>query len=193
VVASSALRRGLILSAVLDTGPDRAGHRLAGLMIEPDTGAPEGLFHVAIGSNRIRHDIVTARPNAGWVTIIDPAAILAGDVEIGEGSLIGMGACVQAGARIGRHAIVNTGAIVEHDCVVGDFAHVAPGAVLTGGVRIGEGGLVGAGAVILPGIQIGDWATVGAGAVVTRPVAADHVVTGSPARALELPLPQDRS
>lgn len=185
VVASCATRSGLELKAVFETDAARVGHALAGVVIGADVGTIEGPAHVAIGSNRIRYTVVAARPDALWTAIVDPTAKVAEAVDIQQGALIGLGACVQTGARIGRHAIINTGAIVEHDCVVGDFAHIAPGAVLTGGVRIGAGVLIGAGAVILPGLNIGDWATVGAGSVVTRSVGAGETVAGSPARIVE--------
>ncbi|CAN5128329.1 N/A [soil metagenome] len=182
VVASSAGRAGLDVKAVYETDPDLVGQPFGAVVVEADAGQTDGASHVAIGSNRARKAVVEARPGARWISVIDPSAILADNVDVQAGALIGLGARVQAGARIGHHAIVNTGAIVEHDSVVGGFAHIAPGAVLTGDVRIGEGALIGAGAVVLPGLSIGDWAAVGAGSVVTRSVGPGETVAGSPAR-----------
>jgi sugar O-acyltransferase (sialic acid O-acetyltransferase NeuD family) len=182
VVAASARRGGLTVSAVLDADPDRVGQTFAGLTVEADTGSVDGIFHAAIGHNGVRRRVVEARADARWATVIDPSATLAEDVAIGDGVLIGMGARVQTGVRIGAHVIVNTGAIIDHDSVLGDFVHVAPGAVLTGGVVVGQGVLIGAGAVVLPGLSIGDGAVVGAGCLVTRSVAAGETVIGSPAR-----------
>ncbi len=185
VAAACARRAGFVIGAVLDAAPNRIGQVIGGVLVTGDDQTANGLFHLAIGSNRTRRDLAFARPGADWATIIDPDASLADDVICDVGTMIGMGVRVQSGARLGRHVILNTGAIVEHDCVVGTFAHVAPGAILTGAVRIGEGVLVGAGAVVLPGLTLGDWAVVGAGAVVTRSVEAGATVVGNPARRVE--------
>jgi maltose O-acetyltransferase len=64
---------------------------------------------------------------------------------------------------------------------VGDHAGRA-GVVATAPVSIGSGAWLGARATILPGVSIGDGAVVAAGAVVNRPVPADQLVAGVPAR-----------
>jgi acetyltransferase-like isoleucine patch superfamily enzyme len=51
-----------------------------------------------------------------------------------------------------------------------------------GRIKIGDNCFIGTRAVILPGVSIGDNCVVGAGAVVSRPVPANTVVAGSPAR-----------
>ena len=114
--------------------------------------------------------------------VVHPAATVASEVTIGEGTLLAAGAIVNPFASIGVNAIINTGAIVEHDCVVGDHAHVAPGAMLAGGVTVGEAAMVGMGAAVRQGVTIGDRAIGGMGAVVTKDVAPGAVVVGCPAR-----------
>jgi maltose O-acetyltransferase len=49
-------------------------------------------------------------------------------------------------------------------------------------VEIGPDCWIGAGAIVLPGVSIGAGATIGAGSVVTRPVPANVLAQGSPAR-----------
>ena len=178
---------GAPVRAVFDSDRARVGQTLCDVPVTEDDNREDLPLHIAIGSNGARRRIDAARPNAVWRTLIHPDARIAPNVEIGDGSLIGMGALVQAGARIGRHVIVNTGAIVEHDNRIGDFAHIAPGAVLSGDVQIGEGALIGAGSVILPGIRVGSWSVVGAGAVVTRAVGDGETVVGVPAQAVSRP------
>lgn len=182
VVAAVLLGQGESPAAVFDVDPTRVGGTLAGVIVAADTGRIDLPLHIAIGANGARRRIDAARPDAVWRTLVHPDARIAPGVEIGEGSLIGMGAMVQVGARIGRHVIVNTAAVIEHDNRIGDFAHIAPGVVLGGEVRIGEGALIGAGAVVLPGVHVGANAVVGAGAVVTRPVGEGETVVGVPAR-----------
>ncbi len=65
-----------------------------------------------------------------------PRAVVAGDVEIEEGTFIAASATINPGTRIGKNVIINTSASVDHDCVIGDFAHIAPGVVLSGGVKV---------------------------------------------------------
>ena len=187
MVAATMLCLGARVQAVFESNAERIGEAVSDVYVTADTGRSDLPLHIAIGSNSVRRRIDGARPGATWRALVHPDARLAPGVEIGDGSLICLGALVQTGARIGRHVIVNTGAIVEHDSWIGDFAHVAPGAVVCGDVRIGEGAMIGAGSVILPGIHVGTDAVVGAGAVVTQPVGAGETVIGVPARAASRP------
>lgn len=138
-------------------------------------------FIVAIGNNRIREKVV-ARLAAAFSTAFHPSSNISPTAQLGVGTVVMAGASINADARIGAHCIINTNASVDHDCVVEDFVHISPNAALCGNVKVGRGAHVGAGAVILPGITIGEWAVVGAGAVVTKPVPAETVVAGNPAR-----------
>lgn len=119
-----------------------------------------------------------------FVRVIHPTAIIAGDVEVGEGTQIMAGAIIQPGCHIGNNVVINTGARVDHDCDIGDHVHVAPGAVLCGEVTVGARSHVGAGAVVIQGMTVGDGCLIAAGAAVTRPVANGARVAGVPARTL---------
>lgn len=147
-----------------------------------------GPFHfvVAIGDGRIRKRIVqmiAARLDQyDYLTVVHPQANLAGQVQLGRGSFVAIGASLGVGAVICEHALINTNASVDHDCIVSAYASIGPNVALGGGVQVGEEVLVGIGATVLPGITIGDRATVAAGAVVTRDVAPDSLVMGTPAR-----------
>lgn len=140
---------------------------------------------IAIGNNRIRRRIANSL-NVQFDTAIHPNAIIAEDVEIGDGTVMMAGAVVNSDTIVGKHCIINTNANVDHDCRIDDFAHISPGAVLTGGVRIGEGTQVGAGASLIPGVQIGKWATIGAGAVVLKDVPDYATAVGNPARIITI-------
>lgn len=101
-------------------------------------------------------------------TIVDPSAIISGDVQIGEGTFIGKGAVVNAGAKIGEMVIINTMALVEHDCIVGDFTHVAVAAVLCGQVKVGRAVFVGANATVLQCMNISSNVIIPAGETIRR-------------------------
>jgi acetyltransferase-like isoleucine patch superfamily enzyme len=56
---------------------------------------------------------------------------------------------------------------------------------VAGGVEIGTGSYIGVGAVIRDHLAIGEGSVVGAGAVVVKPVPANVLVTGLPARVVQ--------
>lgn len=139
---------------------------------------------VAIGSNAVRERLQSRLAMAGFAlpVIRHPAAIVAKDVEIGDGSLLAAGAIVGAGSRLAAGCIVNTAASVDHDCRLAGFVHIAPGARLAGTVSVGTRTLIGLGAVVIENVVVGDDVTVGAGAAVVGAVADRKTVMGVPAR-----------
>lgn len=121
-----------------------------------------------------------------FARVIHPAAVIIGDLEIGEGVQIMAGAIVQTGCVISPNVIINTGAIVEHDCKIGAHVHIASSAVLSGGVEIGAMSHIGTGATIVQGVKVGDNVVVGAGAVVTRNISNGKKVVGNPAKEIKI-------
>ena len=117
--------------------------------------------------------------------IIDPTAVIARDVEVGDGVFVGKRAVLNSGSKVGRCAIINTGAIIEHDCTLGDFVHISPGAILCGEVAIGEDTHVGAGSAVRQQLKIGRGVVVGIGSVVVENI-PDHVrAWGNPCRVVD--------
>lgn len=123
---------------------------------------PAGLVVIGVGDIDVRRSLFD-RYDA-WFPIIDPTAIVRGD--IGKAVQIMAGAVIQPNALIGDNTLVNTGARIDHDCIVGQHCHIAPGAVLCGGVRIGDGSFIGAGSIIVQGVKIPPGSFVPAGALV---------------------------
>ena len=101
--------------------------------------------------------------NFHFCSVIHPAAIIAGDVDLGEGVQILAGAIVNPGTTIGKNTIVNSNAVVEHECQIEEHCHIAPGAVICGGVVVGEGCFIGAGAVVIQEQQLEPYTVVPAG------------------------------
>ena len=145
---------------------------------------PAGI--VAIGANRARTEVATWLVERGYqlACVVHPAATIARDVAIGEGTVVMAGCVVNSGTSIGRNAIVNTSASVDHDCDIADGVHIGPGSRLCGHVVVGAQTLVGAGTTIVPGVRIGAYATIGAGSTVLRNVPDNAKVGGNPCRAL---------
>jgi sugar O-acyltransferase (sialic acid O-acetyltransferase NeuD family) len=142
----------------------------------------------AIGNPDLRKEIFERSKAAGFTftTSIHPSAVIASDVEIGEGAQIMAGAVIQPSARIGMNSIINTRAGIDHDCQVGTHAHIAPGATLCGNVTVGDLSLVGAGATVLQGVKIGQRCIIGAGAMLRVDAADGTVLAGVPARLIHI-------
>jgi sugar O-acyltransferase (sialic acid O-acetyltransferase NeuD family) len=120
-----------------------------------------------------------------FATVIHPAAVVASDVEIGEGSQVMAGAVLQPGACIGYNVIINTRASVDHDCHIGNHTHIAPGVTLSGEVIVGSGSHVGSGSSVVQGVSVGDSCLVGAGSVVLKDLPSGVKAYGCPAKVVE--------
>lgn len=147
-----------------------------------------GITHAfpAIGSNRIRHRMLTHLRTLGFSlpNAISRHATLSPRTQLGTAIAIMPGAIVNVDSTIEDGAILNTGSSIDHDNHIGACAHVAPGCHLAGNVTVGEGAFIAAGSVAIPGVTIGPWATVGAGGVVIRDITAGVTVVGVPATRL---------
>lgn len=136
------------------------------------------------GNSKVREDLYEKARNIGYnfPAIIDASAVVAQDVQIGEGTYVGKRTVINADTCVGKCCIINTGAILEHENVIGDFSHIAVGATLCGNVQVEKNCMIGANATVIQGIKVGEGSTIGAGSVVLKPVEAKTTVVGVPAR-----------
>lgn len=125
-----------------------------------------------LGKGTVRNRLYKCLKEIGFTIpiIIDPSAVLASDVRIGEGSFVGKRAVINANAFVGRMTIINTGAIIEHDCVIADFCHIAIAGVICGMVQLKENVFVGANATVIQGLCVGENAVIGAGSIVVKDI-----------------------
>lgn len=144
-------------------------------------------FVVAIGSGAVRRALHSRLEALGCrlVTLVHPAATVAGHVTLGPGTVVMAGAVINPYAQIGEGCIVNTCASVDHDCVIGSFSHVAVGAHIAGAVTLGENTWVGAGAVIRNHVQIAGDSVIGVGAAVVKNITEPGTYIGVPAEKME--------
>lgn len=119
------------------------------------------------------------------ISAIHPSAIVAGDVLVGQGTVVAAGAVINPSARIGANVIINTSASIDHDAIVEDGAHICPGVHLAGDVMVGKGAWIGIGSSVIEKIRIGDGAVVGAGSVVVAHIPPHTLSFGVPAKVIK--------
>lgn len=125
-----------------------------------------------LGQGNVRDNIYERLKEIGYLipAVIDPTAVTASDVRVGEGALVGKGAVLNANSVIGKMTIINTCAVIEHDCRVGDYSHVSVSGVVCGGADIGDHVFLGANSTVFQGMKVGNHAVVGAGSIVNKDV-----------------------
>jgi UDP-perosamine 4-acetyltransferase len=164
-----------IVDSSLKAGSDVAGIKVLGnddiLPQLYDQGIKYAFISVgSIGDCGIRVKLYESLKKTGFElpAIAHPAAVIADDVELGEGTFIAAGVVINPGTKIGKNAIINTSSSIDHDCGIGDFVHIAPGVTLSGGVNIGSRTHIGTGASIVQYKNIGRNQFIKAGNVVSE-------------------------
>lgn len=148
----------------------------------------QGIHHILFGFGnceaRLRLADWVRRQGFKLGTGIHPRAVVAADVQIGEGTIIAAGAVINPATRIGENVIINTCASVDHECLVEDGCHISPGVHLGGRVTVGKGGWIGIGATVKDRVHIGSGSIIGVGAVVLDDIPEDVVAYGIPAKVI---------
>ena len=111
-------------------------------------------------------------------SIIDAAADVSPEAEMGRGCIVHQNAVVEAGARIGHGVIIGPGARVESGAVVGDGTVVGDNARLGAGTMTGNGCRIGARADVERGTRTEADSVIGAGTKIGAgtTIAADSVL-----------------
>jgi sugar O-acyltransferase (sialic acid O-acetyltransferase NeuD family) len=190
--ALNAERRRYEVVGFLDDVAERHGTELRGLpvlggrdwLLAP--GRAAGRYVIGIGSGRAKATLAGRLDAAGRTAavLVHPDARVPHGAELAPGVILTAGVLLGCDVRLGAHTYVNLGASVSHDCMVGAYCHLAPGVRLAGNVRLGDGCELGIGAVAMPGVEVGAWSLIGAGAAVVRPIPANVIAAGVPARVL---------
>lgn len=139
---------------------------------------------VAIGNNVTREKIQEKLETEGasLPTLIHPTAVIAEQVELGEGTVIMPGVVINCCTRIGKGCIINTGATIDHDNLIEDYVHISPGVHLAGTVKVGLGSWLGIGSIVSNNLEISSGCKLGAGAVVVKDITEIGTYVGVPAR-----------
>lgn len=138
----------------------------------------------SIGNPKIRIAVYHQLSQLGYQfpNVIDSSAVLAKNIQLGNGNYIGKGAIIGAEAKIKNNCIINTGVIIEHECEISDFVHIASGSTLCGQVKIGSKTHIGANTTIIQSITVGSSCLIGAGSVVLRSLADNIKAYGNPCK-----------
>lgn len=110
--------------------------------------SPQLPLVIGIGNPKIRK-LLLEKIKHIFSSLIHPTAVVASDVEIGEGTVVLAGAVIQSGAKIGRHVIINSNVTIDHDAVISDFVTTYPGAYVGAEAIVGEGVVVNPNSVIM--------------------------------------------
>lgn len=137
------------------------------------------------------------RPRLGERVMIDPTAVVLGDVTLGDDVSVWPQAAVRGDMhwiRVGERSSIQDGAIlhITHagpynpdgwPLEIGSEVTIGHGAILHG-CRIGNRVLVGMRATVMDGAVVEDEVVIAAGALVTpgKTLRGGHLYTGSPAR-----------
>lgn len=119
-------------------------------------------------------------------TLVHPTAVIAEDVKIGKGTVIGAGVVIDPECIVGNYVIINNSATICHETTIGDGTHVCPGVTICGKVSIGARCWIGAGTSMIEKVKVGDRCFVGIGSVVVNSIEDRYLVYGNPAKKIKI-------
>ena len=128
---------------------------------------------------------VLANPHLRPAVLIDPAAIVGRNAQVGPGCVVCAGTVLAISSRLEAHTIVNLNCTVGHDTVLEPYCTVHPGSNLSGRVHVGACTDIGTGTKIIQGLAVCPGCTLGAGTVVVRDITEPGTYAGVPARRIK--------
>lgn len=173
-----------------DVNPERRGSCFFGAPIlggreQLDELLQQNIRHIifGFGNNDMRLQLAEFVRKHGFklATAIDPRAMIASDVPVGEGTVIKAGSVIDPGVRIGANVYIGAKTSIAHEATFEDGASMSAGADV-GKCSIGRASFIGISATVKPGVNVGRRALIGAGAVVVRDIPDESVAYGVPAR-----------
>ncbi|WP_208113405.1 NeuD/PglB/VioB family sugar acetyltransferase [Photobacterium lutimaris] len=142
------------------------------------------VYFIGVGDPNTRHQFYTQLNERGLeqINIIDPSAMLAKDVKLGNGIYIGKMCIINSGTTLADGVVVNTRSLIEHGNDIQCCSNITTNVVLNGDVTVGKRTFVGSCTVVNGQITIGANTIIGSGSVVIRNIGDNIVVAGSPTR-----------
>lgn len=178
------------LLGFVDDNCEKAGNELDGYPVLGTTEYLKGIdkevyLVCSIGTGRVRKLVmerVLTQKNLHLATLVDPAAIVGRNVQIGEGSVICAGAILTISVQTGKCTIINLNCTVGHETVVESYCTLHPGCNISGKVKLGACTDVGTGSKVIQGLSVASGTTLGAGAVVVRDIVESGTYVGVPVK-----------
>ena len=140
-------------------------------------------------------------PNIAPTAYIDPAAVIIGDVTIGERSSVWPNAVLRGDVNritIGEETNVQDGSVLHveyalHELILGNRVTVGHSVVLHG-CTVEDDSLIGIGAIVLNGALIGEGSVIAAGALVPEgmQIPPGSLAMGVPAKVRRTVTPEER-
>lgn len=177
------------LLGFIDDNPDIEGELVDGYKVLGTTDKTDkykDAFYVcAIGSSKIRRQVVEKMGEVRFATLIDPSVLISPRVAIEKGTIICAGTIVTVDVSIGKHVIINLDCTIGHDAVLHDYVTLYPSVNISGGTDLGESCEMGTGSQIIQMKTVGSQSIVGAGSVVVKDIPEKCTAVGSPAKPIK--------
>ena len=143
-------------------------------------------FVIGIGSNYTRfkviEDIRRKKLKLNWNKVISKNAVINGDVQIGDGSIIFSGVVISNESKIGKHCFIGPNSCLEHNNYFDNFSSCGAGVNCGGNVNVGKFSFLGIGASVKHKINIKDNCIIGGQSLVLKNCEKNSVYFGVPAK-----------
>lgn len=142
---------------------------------------------VAIGDPISRKKMVDKlSPHTKYFTFIHPTAqIMDDNIEIGEGSFIGVNSIITTNIKIGKHSLLNRGCHIGHDTEIGNYLSMMPNSVISGNVNVGDCFYMGTNSSVREKITICDNVTIGLNSGVVKDINEGGIYVGLPVKKIK--------
>lgn len=134
---------------------------------------------LALGDNVKRQEAFHQLQQWGFFLppLLHPRANIEVDAQVGEGTVVCLGAMLGTESVVGRGSITSQepSSTMSHPW---ETFHIAPGAVIAGRTHVGDRVFVGMNACIADGLRVGDNSIIGAGSVVLADVPEGAKILG---------------
>ena len=143
-----------------------------------------------MGDMNIRRDVINNLIKRGGIipTIIHPSVHISRFAKISnQGVVIGDRVELQSDVTIEDNVIIRSDVTICHNTTIKEDVFVGPKALVGAYITIDELAYIGQGSILISGKaeHIGANTLVGAGAMVTKPLPANVIAIGSPARVVK--------
>jgi len=176
-----------------DLHPERSnevfcGSSILGRREQLDVLVERGVHHLCfgLGDNLARLELTEVARAKGFqlASAIHPSASVAGDVIVGQGTVISPQGSINPAVRIGENVFLQSSVTIGHESTIEDGAMLGSGAHLGGQVHVGRAARLEMGTIVGKGVRIGAGSVVGVGSIVLRDLPDGVLAYGAPARVI---------